>query len=65
VSVLSNRNAEGASKTEISNLEHVALAIHQQVLGFQIAMNDTPHVALGHTSDQLIHEQLHLMNFLH
>lgn len=50
-----NRNAEGSSESEISNFE-IASPIHQQILGFEIPVNNPSRVAVVDTIDKLVQE---------
>lgn len=57
MSVCAKRDAEGTGETEISQLQ-VALAVDEQVLGLQIAVEDTMAVAVADALTQLAHELL-------
>lgn len=58
VSVGSKGNTEGASETEIRELE-VSIAVDQQVLRLEITVENTMAVAVSDTFAQLAHELLH------
>ncbi len=49
---------EDASEAEISEFED-ALVIEEQVLGFEVAVNDTMLMAMSQTEHKLILERLH------
>lgn len=57
MSVCAQRDAKGAGETKIGQLE-VALTIDQQVLRFQIAVQDPVTVAVANAFAQLAHELL-------
>jgi hypothetical protein len=58
VGVCAERNTKSAGQTEISELE-VAVLVDQQVLGLQVAMQDTVGMAVAHALAQVHHELLH------
>lgn len=49
-------DAEGSSKTEIGQFE-LAFAVDEEILGFQVAVQDAILVAEGDTLEQLVHER--------
>ena len=55
--IASQRNAEGSSKTEISQLE-ISILVNQQVLGLQVTMQYTARVTVLDTLVKMQHELL-------
>lgn len=60
VSVLLNRDLESASKSEIRNLKHHSLAVHQKIVRLKIPVDDSAAMAKGHAFTQLKHQTLQI-----
>lgn len=58
VGICAKGNTEGASKTKIGKLE-IAIAVDEQILGLQIAMQHSMAVTVSNTFTQLTHELLY------
>lgn len=57
VSVSAHGDAESTGKTEISKLDH-AILVDEQVLGLQIAMQNSVRMAVRQTGQKLVHVAL-------
>ena len=54
-----DRDGEGASQTEVRNLDHVLGLIDEEVLGLEVAVHDAVAVDVRAPEAQLVHEVLH------
>lgn len=54
-------HAKGASEAEVADFE-VAVFVDEEILGFQVAVEDTVGVAVAHARDELVGELLDLEN---
>jgi len=58
VGVSFNRKSKGAGKSEISQLNHVTWCVHEQVLWFQVAMENSVLMQVDERLEDLVQEAL-------
>ena len=58
VGVLLQRDGDGAAEAEVSDLERHGLAVHEQVVRLEVAVQHPAAVDEGHALAQLVHQDL-------
>ena len=58
VCVLLHRDGDGTAESEVSDLERHGLAVHEQVVGFEITVQHPAAVDESHALAQLVHQDL-------
>ena len=58
VGVLLQRDGDGAAEAEVSDLERHSLAVHEQVVRLEVAVQHPAAVDEGHALAQLVHQDL-------
>ena len=62
VCVLLHRDGDGTAESEVSDLERHGLAVHEQVVGFEITVQHPAAVDESHALAQLVHQDLRTHN---
>ena len=56
--VRAHGNAKGSCEPKVCKFEGIGLAIYEEILGFEVAVEDTPGVAEEEAHDHLVEETL-------